>query len=467
MRPFDRLLPFLALSVLAVFATSAACAAPKAAYSTMKVDFGKVRQGKVLTEVVDITNAGDAPLEIQRVQSSCPCASASLPEPVEERTIAPGATFPLTITYDTKDLMGERSGGIVISTTDPEVPSVVIELAVDIEALVLTRPDKVFHWGMVPLGDEIPKELVIFPGTQAQEIELLEARMAHDTMTVTTKREETGNGPQISAKFRVSPNVPLGPISNEIFARVRVDNEEATITLPVQGEVVGDVLVVPQSIVCAPRLAYTQNQPLSEEGIIVRASREGAPLPEILGVVAVGPLQCIIHKNVKPDWGDRVDRHIIEVRTAANAQAGAHGGTVYVMTTSKDQPIVTIPVFFRMDSRVTADPPNVVLEPGDAPAVQRIVLTDSTGATLEIRDIKLEEDLLEAHIETKQGTAVALTLSATSVPSAERRATIVSVMTDQPGAERVLIPVLIRASEGNAPTTLSSALSAPSESTER
>lgn len=46
---------------------------------------------------------GDAPLEIQRVQSSCPCATTDFPEDGAVKTVAPGAAFPLTIEYDTAE----------------------------------------------------------------------------------------------------------------------------------------------------------------------------------------------------------------------------------------------------------------------------------------------------------------------------------------------------------------------------
>ncbi len=273
--------------------------------------------------------------------------------------------------------------------------------------------------------------------------------MAEPSLIVSTNREESGDGFQIKVQFQIAPEVPLGALKNELTARVRVSGEEATVQIPIQGEVVGDVLVMPQSILCAPRLIYAQNQPLSKEGIIVRSSRPNQPLPEVLGVVAVGPVQCVIHKNVKPEWGQQVDRHIIEVRTAENAPAGAQSAMVHVMTTSQDQPIVSIPVFFRMMPRVEADPPQAVLEPAEnTPAFQRVTLRDVTGAALVIKEVRYEEDLLEATVESDRTVdtehPASIVIRATTVPPAEKKATIVAVVTDQPGADRVLIPVLIR-----------------------
>ncbi|MFA6240536.1 MAG: DUF1573 domain-containing protein [Candidatus Hydrogenedentales bacterium] len=444
--------PFLFFFASAASIIDASYAEPKATFSTVKIDYGTLRQGKVGEAVVQIGNAGDAPLEIQRVQSSCPCLTTDFPSDGTKPVVQPGAQFALTAKYDSTDVVGDRVATLVIATSDPAESMTAIDIVVNVEALVLTIPDKDVAWGMAPRGDEIGKELTFFSGTPIKDIELLEINMEKPTLSVTAAREETKDGFRIRARFRIAPEVPLGPIANAVTARLRVGNEEATLKIPVHGEAVGDVLVMPQSILCAPRNAYIQNQSLSAkgEGIIVRASRANQPLPEVLGVVAVGPIACIVHKNVKPDWGQTVDRHIIEVRTAQNAPPGPQSGTVHVMTTSKDQPIVSIPVFFRMAARVVADPEHVVLEPAaNAPASQRVVLRDATGAALTIREVKFEQDLLEVQVEAEKTVdkdhPAAIVIRATAVPPAERKATMVSVVTDQPGAERILIPVLIRA----------------------
>lgn len=427
----------------------AACGAPKATLSVDKIDFGVIRQNTAADREVQIGNAGDEPLSILNVQSSCECITTDFPSDPAGRVVQPEALFTLNVHYDATGVFGQRAGTLVVTTSDPEDPLKAIDITADVQALVLTQPDKALAWGMAPRGDEITKELILFPGNGSKEIDLLEIHMANPSVSVTTTRKETKEGLRIVARFKLAPDVPLGQVTNELTARVRVSGEEATVQIPVQGEAVGDVLVMPRSILCAPRLVYAQNQPLSKEGIIVRSSRPNQPLPDVLGVVAVGPIQCIIHKNVKPDWGTQVDRHIIEVRTTENAPPGAQAGTIYVMTTSKDQPVVTIPVFFRMGARVAADPAHVVLEPANGTlASQRVVLRDATGTALTIREVKFEQDLLGVKVESDRTAdashPAAIVISAAAVPPDERKAAVVAVVTDQPGAERILIPVLIR-----------------------
>ena len=436
--------------LLVVFAlTHAAHAAPQASFNTVKIDYGTLREGKVADHVVTITNTGDQPLEIQRVQSSCPCVSTNFSDSGALPVVKPGGSYPLTVRYDSKGVFGDRIATIVVTTSDPNEPMTPIDIEVTVGALVVSIPDKVVVAGITPRGDELGDDSVFFSGTSTREIELLDIHMEQPTMTVMTEREETKEKIRIKAKFKLATDAPLGPVANVVSARFRVDGEEATLSVPVQTESVGDVLVMPQSIVAAPRLAYAQNQPLSKEGIIVRASRPNDPIPDVLGVIAVGPITAIVHKNIKPDWAPSADRHIIEVRTAENAAPGPQSGTIHVMTTSRDQPIISIPVFFRMGSRVAADPAQVVLDPAPgAPATQRVVLRDATGAALTIQKVNFEQDLLDVKVKREKtldgDNPASIVVNAATIAPKGREATMISVVTDQRGAERILIPVLIR-----------------------
>ena len=61
--------------------------------------FPNTKQGEQLSHDYIITNTGDEPLIISDYKVSCTCTKATLPE----EPIQPGETFPLTVTFDTKD----------------------------------------------------------------------------------------------------------------------------------------------------------------------------------------------------------------------------------------------------------------------------------------------------------------------------------------------------------------------------
>lgn len=60
--------------------------------------FPKTEQGVLLEHSFKVTNTGDAPLIISDYKVSCPCTKAFLPE----EPIAPGASYELKVTFDTK-----------------------------------------------------------------------------------------------------------------------------------------------------------------------------------------------------------------------------------------------------------------------------------------------------------------------------------------------------------------------------
>jgi Protein of unknown function (DUF1573) len=60
-------------------------------------DFGKIPQGKPVTHVFNVTNAGKTPFKLENVQASCGCTT---PVWDKEKVIAPGTTSEITVGYN-------------------------------------------------------------------------------------------------------------------------------------------------------------------------------------------------------------------------------------------------------------------------------------------------------------------------------------------------------------------------------
>ena len=101
------LICFLAVTVNAQQNTAAVTGAPADDKPAMPVEtlilketefnFGKIPQGKPVTHVFEITNAGKDSLKIINVQASCGCTT---PEWEKDKAIAPGATAKITVGYN-------------------------------------------------------------------------------------------------------------------------------------------------------------------------------------------------------------------------------------------------------------------------------------------------------------------------------------------------------------------------------
>ena len=102
---------------------------PKIRFDNDKMDFGKVKQGKVLTHVFKIINEGDETLTIDRVRTSCGCTAVL----VSKKEIPPGEEGELKVTFNTRGYGGKLSKYIYVDSNDPAQKSKQITLSVDIE----------------------------------------------------------------------------------------------------------------------------------------------------------------------------------------------------------------------------------------------------------------------------------------------------------------------------------------------
>lgn len=74
-------------------------------------DFGKLKQGEVVTHTFIIKNTGNKDLLLHNVISSCGCSSVIF----EDKPIPPGEKTEITVTFDTKGLSGKQVKSITIT----------------------------------------------------------------------------------------------------------------------------------------------------------------------------------------------------------------------------------------------------------------------------------------------------------------------------------------------------------------
>lgn len=435
--PRTRQLHPTAFSVCVLFACLIPCAgaAPSLTINATELDLGTVERGIVANTSVTLTNAGDTPLELTDIKSSCPCTTAELPPP-DKRVIAPGASLELPIAYDTKDRYGDVGSTIVLYTNDPKQPTTLVNLGLTVESLVVYSPDTGVAWSLAPRGGTVTTPLTIMAGDETANIELLELSMEKPGVTPNAKTTIENNRSRIDVRFAIDPDVPMGMMENQVHARVRIGDKETTVSVPVRGGIIGDVLITPPAIF-SPRTAYRQGARISE--ITVRSSHPGQPAPELVGVEVVGPLQTEWKANTAED------NYLITVSAADDTPGGPQSGLVYVMTRSADDPIVAVPVYFRAAEPIAARPDHAVLHAGNP--TQRVNLHNPENETFRILHVDFDPELVTAKIDRAQDsgdpTAVDIALAKGS-QQGESTSTIVTIQTDSPGAEAIAIPVLIR-----------------------
>lgn len=123
--PFVLFLACILLSGSFIFAGKG----PKIKFREESKDFGKMKQGKVLTHIFVFKNEGDEILKIKRVRTSCGCTAALL----SKKEIAPGAEGEIKVTYNTRGFQGKNTKYIDVESNDPAQPRKRLHISAEIE----------------------------------------------------------------------------------------------------------------------------------------------------------------------------------------------------------------------------------------------------------------------------------------------------------------------------------------------
>lgn len=85
-------------------------------YEAVEIDFGKVREGKIVEKTFWFRNTGAESLLIENVRSSCGCTVPEWPK----EPVPPGGRGKIVVRFDTKGKYGEqRKRVIVTANTNP------------------------------------------------------------------------------------------------------------------------------------------------------------------------------------------------------------------------------------------------------------------------------------------------------------------------------------------------------------
>ena len=167
------------LLLAAVFpaALAAQAAKPRAVFRETSHDFGQVKQGDVVSYEFVFKNVGGAPLQIEKVETTCGCTTA----PVTEKTIGPGREGRLKATFDTRGYSGRLARYIYIVTNDSENQRRELSLVADIQVPPSARIDIDRYnvdMGLVLEGEAPSARIVVKSGGERE----LKVEMSHENV---------------------------------------------------------------------------------------------------------------------------------------------------------------------------------------------------------------------------------------------------------------------------------------------
>ncbi len=136
----------LAALALALFlASPAAAAEPKIETDRTEINFGQIFQGETITRAFAFRNAGDAPLNIEQVKTSCGCTAALL----SNSTLAPGESGEVSTTFDSTRFRGAVVKTIYLYSNDPKQRVIQLHLRGTVQELFRIMPEQ-FAFGPIP-----------------------------------------------------------------------------------------------------------------------------------------------------------------------------------------------------------------------------------------------------------------------------------------------------------------------------
>lgn len=88
---------------------------PKIQLGMIRTDLGTIYQGEVKSVNLVVSNAGNQPLKISRIETSCGCTSAKQSVP----TLEPGASDTIVVSFNSTGFEGRITKTVTIQSNDP------------------------------------------------------------------------------------------------------------------------------------------------------------------------------------------------------------------------------------------------------------------------------------------------------------------------------------------------------------
>lgn len=133
---------------------------PRIEFKEESKDFGRVKQGKVLTHNFRFKNVGDDTLIVRNVRTSCGCAAAL----ASKRELKPGESGEIKATFNTRGYSGHNVKYIYVESNDPSAhqKQLVLKASIDVPpSPKIDLNNYSVDLGLVLEGEEMQTEVQI------------------------------------------------------------------------------------------------------------------------------------------------------------------------------------------------------------------------------------------------------------------------------------------------------------------
>jgi len=312
--------------------TQAIESAPRVVVEAAIQDFGRVARGTVVTRRFQIRNAGDAPLEIERMEFSTPGMRARV-----GATVAPGASSAVEIDWDTSHYTREAEGSVRLFLNDPATPRLVLTLTGFVVSPVDVEPVPAFY--LSQFEGERARQTVTIRNNRDRVLRITGIEQPGEHFSVEVATVDPGRAYAVTATVR--PDLPPGRYRDSVV--VTTDAEERPrIRLDVN-------ILVKQEVhasVDALDMGEVRIASVRANGSLLELLRQTVILESRATAMTIGRVSCdlpFITLQYEPQGPARRVRLDVGLDPGA-LRAGTYRGVVSVATGVESRPVVTLPV---------------------------------------------------------------------------------------------------------------------------
>ena len=314
------------------FSGIAAADMPMAVFDATERDFGRVKQGTLVSEVFLIRNVGKAALLIEKVDFSLPGIKIRVKQQIE-----PGETAEARVEWDTSHYIQQTEGQAALYLNDPEQSKVVLTLKGTVYAPIDILPRPAVY--LSQFRQENKTRSVSIVNNQAHQVAItrLEPRGEHFHAGL----ETVDKGKSYKLNVGVPPDTPVGRY-RELVVLHTDDPEHPRIPIEVNVLVKPDIFITPDQVDFGQlTLAQIKNKPevldLIKQTLLIKR-RDGEMT--ITSVTTDLPFLEVTHEP-----GGRAQAFRLDVGLDPDQLGpGLFKGSVKLKTDDPKFPELTIPV---------------------------------------------------------------------------------------------------------------------------
>jgi hypothetical protein len=326
--------------------TTPSGAQPRMELSATEWNFGTVWQGEDQTFKITVSNAGNAPLQITSVKTSCGCTAAHKPKEV----LSPGESDTLEIVYNAKKKVGPANQTVTVTSNDPLKPSVGIKVSGDVKQLYKLNPPTGLAFGRL-VKDTVESRTLEIENTYTDKMFLKLKGDQNRSGPFKLEFKEVDAGTKYSLTVSTVPPLALGTAQADLIIETGI-TRMPEINIPIRAFVQERVVVSPKEVYVPKTLARPLERPVNVQYLASKPLNITAVkcnVPQITATLA--PPQ-----PNQPNEAGVFKFHRVNVTIPAGEVVPEEGVKLEIMTDDPEYAVLTVDITSRRPQPVKVAP---------------------------------------------------------------------------------------------------------------